>query len=73
MVMGHMGANGGNAKRAVERVLEVLSGEGEVVGGERWRGGSRGGVMGLGKRDGRGEEGVGRLRWLFGDEWVDGG
>jgi len=74
MVMGHMGANGANAKRAVVAVLEALSGEegGEVVRAERWRGGSRGGVMGLYKRDGSGEEGVERLKWLFGEEWVKG-
>lgn len=73
MVMGHMDANGANAKRAVAAVLGVLSGEEGVVGAERWRGGSRGGVMGLHQRDGRGVEGVERLRWLFGDEWVRGG
>lgn len=74
MVMGHMVANGANAKRAVAAVLEELSKE-EVKGvvGERWTKASRGGVMGLHKRDGRGEEAVGRLRWLFGEEWVDGG
>lgn len=76
--MGHMVANGANAKRAVAAVLGELIpvGEGKggvVVGyGERWRGASRGGVMGLQRRDGMGEEAVGRLRWLFGDEWVDG-
>lgn len=76
-----MVANGANAKRAVAAVLEGLSrdrgGEEEegkevVVVGDRLVGGSRGGVMGLYKRDGRQEEAVGRLRWLFGDEWVDG-
>lgn len=79
MVMGHMVANGANAKRAVAAVLEELSksedgegGVGEVVRAERWVGRSRGGVMGLGRRDGWGEEAAGRLRWLFGDGWVDG-
>ncbi len=71
MVMGHMVANGANAKRAVAAVLEELSKE-DVVG-ERWTGASRGGVMGLHKREGRGEEAVGRLRWLFGERWVEGG
>lgn len=72
MVMGHMVANGANAKRAVGAVLERLSGEegAEVVGGGRWRGRSRGGVMRGYKDEGRGREGVERLRWLFGDEWV---
>ena len=75
MVMGHMVANGANAKRAVAAVLEELSQEGseEVVEARRWAGASRGAVMGLHKRDGRGEEAVGRLRWLFGEEWVKGG
>ena len=68
-----MVANGANAKRAVAAVLEEVSKE-EVKGvvGERWTRASRGGVMGLHKRDARGEEAVGRLRWLFGDQWVDG-
>lgn len=75
MVMGHMVANGANAKRAVAAVLEGLSTEEAkgVVGG-RLVGGSRGGVMGLRKESGEEEgEAVGRLRWLFGDRWVDGG
>jgi len=72
MVMGHMVANGANAKHAVAAVLGELSKEedGEIVKAERWQRASRGGVMGLHKRDGRGEEAVERLRWLFGDEWV---
>lgn len=79
MVMGHMGANGVNAKRAVEAILGVLSKEmgegGEGEGGQgaglagRWKGKSRGGIMGL---EGKGGEAVERLRWLFGDEWVRG-
>lgn len=74
MVMGHMVANGANAKRAVAAVLEGLSREEENgVVGERLAMASRGGVMGLHKRGGwRQEEAVGRLRWLFGDRWVDG-
>lgn len=74
MVMGHMGANGVNAKLAVAAILEELSKErdGEVVKAKRWQGASRGGVMGLYKKDGRGAEGVERLKWLFGEEWVEG-
>lgn len=74
MVMGHMAANGANAKRAVGAVLEELSKEENegVVRGERWRGQSRGGIMGLHKEGGRKDEAVERLRWLFGDEWVGG-
>ena len=74
MVMGHMVANGANAKKAVAAVLEELGKEEceEVMKAERWKGGSRGGVMGLHKAEGRGLEAVGRLRWLFGEEWVKG-
>ena len=71
MVIGHMVANGANAKRAVVAVLEELRREGgEGVMGERWKGQTKGGVLGLAK--GHGGEAVERLRWLFGDEWVDG-
>lgn len=74
MVIGHMVANGANAKRAVVAVLEELRKEGGevVVGAERWSGQSRGGVLGLAKGRGERGEAVERLRWLFGDEWVDG-
>ena len=74
MVIGHMVANGANAKRAVVAILEEMRKEGGevVVGAERWRGQTRGGVLGLGKGRGEAGEAVGRLRWLFGDEWVDG-
>ena len=73
MVIGHMVANGANAKRAVVAILEEMRGErGEEVVGERWKGMSRGGVLGLKGGRGNGGEAVGRLRWLFGDEWVDG-
>ena len=74
MVIGHMVANGANAKRAVVAVLEELRKEGGegVVGAERWKGQTRGGVLGLAKGRGEGGEAVERLRWLFGDEWVDG-
>ena len=75
MVMGHMVANGANAKKAVAAVLEELGSEeaAEVVNAERWKGGSRGGVMGLYKAQGRGLEAVERLKWLFGEEWLKGG
>ena len=77
MVLGHMVANGGNARRAVEAILAAVGGGAEGVVeevGKRWKGGSRGGVLGLGKeKGGGGGEAVERLRWLFGDEWVDGG
>ncbi len=74
MVIGHMVANGANAKRAVVAVLEELRAEGGevVMGAERWSGQTRGGVLGLAKGRGKGGEAVERLRWLFGDEWIDG-
>lgn len=66
MVMGHMGANAENAKRAVGAVLGELSkGEHEgVVNGQTWKGQTMfaGGIT---KREGRGEEALGKLRWLF--------
>lgn len=77
MVMGHMVANGENAKRAVGAILEALGketaeGEGGVVG-ERLRGSNRGAVMGLGGGgDAKAVEAVERLSWLFGEEWVRG-
>ena len=77
MVMQHMKANGANALRAVAAILEQLSSADaeDVVGVARLSGSSRGGVMGLGKTrsHGTGAEAVERLRWLFGDQWVEGG
>ena len=72
--MGHMVANGANAKKAVAAVLEELSKEGteEVVKAARWQKASRCGLMGLDKIKGEGTAAVERLRWLFGDEWVKG-
>lgn len=66
MVMGHMGANAENAKRAVGAVLSELSKADHkaVVSGETWKGQTRfaGGIT---KAEGRSEEAVGKLRWLF--------
>ena len=66
MVLGHMVANGANAKRVVAKVVEELSrGENrEVVEAGRWRGQSRA-AAGITKVEGRGRESVERLRWLF--------
>lgn len=79
MVMGHMVANGENAKRAVGAILEALGremdnqAERRGVVGERLRGSNRGAVMGLGSGgDAKAVEAVERLTWLFGKEWVDG-
>lgn len=80
MVMSHMKWNSANAKRAVEAILRtlVLSGGEETVAGDRLRGSSRGGIMGLSAIAASGPETqVGkareRMRWLFGDEWVAAG
>ena len=69
-VMGNMGANACNAKRAVEAVLGELSREGheEVRGGHGWRGMS-GGSAGITKVEGRDGEVVKKLEWLFPGEW----
>ena len=80
MVMGHMVANGENAKRAVGAILKALgrememeTAEGRGVVGERLRGSNRGAVMGLGRgKDAKAVEAVERLTWLFGKEWVEG-
>ena len=71
MVMGHMGANAGNARRVVGAVLDEL-GEGladggryvDLVEGKKWEGSARG-AGGMTKREGRGKEAVKRLKWLF--------
>ena len=76
MVMGHMVANGANAKRAVAAILDALAGESgrEVLRPDRLWGSSRGGVMGLDKlqTQEKGAKAFERLRWLFGDAWVKG-
>lgn len=66
MVMGHMVANGANAKRVVARVVEELSREEnrEVVEAERYQGMSRA-AAGITKVEGRGKEAVEKLGWLF--------
>lgn len=73
MVMGHMGANARNAKRAVEAVLGELSrGEYEEVReGRTWRGQSRGSA-GITKVEGREKEVLKKLEWLFPGEWEEG-
>lgn len=66
MVLGHMGANAQNAQRAVAALLGELSKREhvEVVSGKTWQGQTRGAV-GITKPEGRGQEVLGRLRWLF--------
>ena len=71
MVMGHMKANSTNAKAAIVAILEALATDvgTDLVTANRLQGASRGGVMGLGTARG---EAVDKLRWLFGDKWVQG-
>ena len=73
MVMGHMAANSGNARKAIASILEEVTKQGDLIGNSRLEGTNRGGVMGLERQiDGKGKEAVDRLRWLFGDKWIDG-
>lgn len=71
MVMGHMKANSTNAKAAIVAILEALATDAgaDLVNAKRLQGSSRGGVMGLSTARG---EAVDKLRWLFGDEWIQG-
>lgn len=66
MVMGHMKANGENACRVVAAVLDELGREERegVVKGSRWKG-QTGGAVGMTKVEGRREDTVRQLAWLF--------
>lgn len=66
MVMGHVGANAENAKRAIGAVLSELSKRENVavVSGETWKGQTKW-AGGITKAEGRGEEALRKLRWLF--------
>lgn len=70
MVMGHLAANGENAKKVVGMVSEALGREENqgVVRAERYKGASRAGA-GITKVEGRREEAVERARWLFDGEF----
>ncbi|PQE23186.1 methylthioadenosine phosphorylase protein [Rutstroemia sp. NJR-2017a BVV2] len=67
MVMGHMHANGENAKRLVGAVLDRLSKEehGELVRGTHWEGKTTGMIKFMTKAEGRGEEGKKNVEFLF--------
>jgi 5'-methylthioadenosine phosphorylase len=71
MVMGHMAANSGNAKRLVGAVLDELSKEehGELVQGKHWEGQSTGMLKFMTKAEGRGEEGKKNIEYLFPGVW----
>ena len=66
MVMGHMGANAENAKRVVAKVVEELSRDDnrEIREAERYKGQGRA-AAGITKVEGRREEAMEKLRWLF--------
>lgn len=70
MVMGHMVANGENAKMVVGKVLEALGREENegVVRAERYKGASSAGG-GITKVEGRREEAVEKVKWLFDGEF----
>ncbi|KAM3066152.1 S-methyl-5-thioadenosine phosphorylase [Clarireedia jacksonii] len=67
MVMGHMHANGENAKRLVGAVLDRLSKDehGELVRGKHWEGNTTGMIKFMTKAEGRGEEGKKNVEFLF--------
>jgi len=71
MVMGHMAANGENAKRLVGAVLDELSKEahGDLVRGKQWEGSVSGMVKFMTKEVGRGEEGKRNVEYLFPGVW----
>ena len=67
MVMGHMAANGHNAKRLVGAVLDKLSKEehSEMVMGKHCEGQVTGMLKFMTKESGRGAEGVKNVEFLF--------
>ncbi|ESZ96742.1 methylthioadenosine phosphorylase [Sclerotinia borealis F-4128] len=67
MVMGHMHANGQNAKRLVGAVLDALSKQehSDIVLGKHWEGKTTGMIKFMTKGEGRGEEGVKNVEFLF--------
>lgn len=71
MVMGHMLANSGNAKRLVGAVLDELIKEehGELVMGKHWEGQSTGMLKFMTKEEGRGKEGEKNVEFLFPGVW----
>ncbi|KAJ8062841.1 hypothetical protein OCU04_008096 [Sclerotinia nivalis] len=67
MVMGHMHANGQNAKRLVGAVLDALSKQehSEMVLAKHWEGKTTGMIKFMTKAEGRGEEGKKNVEFLF--------
>jgi len=71
MVMGHMAANGSNAKRLVGAVLDELSMEvhAEMVKGKHVEGSVSGMLKFMTKEAGRGAEGMKNAEFLFPGVW----
>jgi len=67
MVMGHMAANGGNARRLVGAVLDELIKDEhkDLVIGTHWVGATTGMIQFMTKAEGRGAEGVKNVEYLF--------
>jgi 5'-methylthioadenosine phosphorylase len=67
MVMGHMEANSGNAKRLVGAVLDELSKNqhAELVQGKHWEGQTTGMIGFMTKKEGRGVVGKKNVEYLF--------
>lgn len=71
MVMGHMAANSGNAKRLVAAVLDELSKDvhSDLVTGTHWVGATTGMIQFMTKAEGRGVEGKENVDFLFPGVW----
>lgn len=67
MVMGHMHANGENAKRFIGAVLDKLSKEehSDMVMGRHCEGGTTNMIKFITKAEGRGKEGIRNIEFLF--------
>jgi 5'-methylthioadenosine phosphorylase len=71
MVMGHMKANAENAKHLVGAVLDELCkiDNSDIVRAKHYEGHSQMGVQFMTKPEGRGEEAVKKIDWLFPGVW----
>lgn len=67
MVMGHMAANAVNARKLVGAVLDELSREEhkDIVAATHLVGAATGAVKFITKKEGRGEEAVKKVEWLY--------
>ena len=67
MVMGHMAANSGNAKRLVGAVLDELiqSDHSDLITGKHWEGHTAGMLQFMTKKEGRGVVGKENVEYLF--------